>query len=360
MKVDLIIENGQVLTMDDARTIIDSGVIVIDKGKILDVGERSILEKYHPEKKINASGKLVMPGLINTHTHTGNTVYRGIADDLALKDWLEKFIFPLEAKFCNKELVTLSAQLSMIEMIKSGTTAFSDMYYFEHEVAVAAKEIGIRAQLAETLLDFPSPTVKNSAEGLRYTEELITNWKNDPLIRIAVAPHAPYTCSSDTIKKAKALADKHNVGFHLHLSETEHEVNESLKKHNATPVEYLNNLGVLHGNVFAVHCVHLSENDREILKRNNIGVSYNAQSNMKLASGVAPVCDLLKRGVLVGTGTDGAASNNTLNMFEEMDMGSKLQKVFTKDATALKAQTAVEMATISAARLLRMQNDCGS
>jgi len=360
MKVDLIIENGLILTMNIARSIIKDGVVVIDKGKIIDLGDKSIASKYEAAEKINAHEKLVMPGLINTHTHTGNTVYRGIADDLSLNDWLQKFIFPLEAKFCNKELVTLSAQLSIIEMLKSGTTTFSDMYYFEHEVALVAKEIGIRAQLAETILDFPSPTVKTSTEGLQYTEELIRNWKNDPLIQIAVAPHAPYTCDPDTLRKAKALADKYNVGFHLHLSETENEFNESLKKNNASPVEHLNNLGVLEGNVFAIHCVHLSENDRAIIKKNNIGVSYNAQSNMKLASGVAPIVDLMKRGILVGIGTDGAASNNTLNMFEEMDMGSKLQKVFTHDATVMKAQTVVEMSTVDGAKLLGFEKTCGS
>ncbi len=360
MKVDLIIENGVVLTMDPSRSIIENGVVVIDKGKIIDLGDSAILSKYESTEKINAHEKLVMPGLINTHTHTGNTIYRGIADDLPLKDWLEKFIFPLEAKFCNKELVILSAKLSIIEMIKAGTTTFSDMYYFENEVAQVAKEIGIRAELAETLLDFPSPTVKTSDEGLKYTEDLICNWKNDPLIKIAVAPHAPYTCNASTLKKAKTLADKYNVSFHLHLSETENEFNESLKKNNATPVEYLSRLGVLEGNVFAIHCVHLSENDREILRKNKIGVSYNAQSNMKLASGIAPVADLLRRNILVGIGTDGAASNNTLNLFEEMDMGSKLQKVFTKDSTVLNAKTVVEMATLNGARLLGLENNCGS
>lgn len=361
MKVDLIIENGMILTMNSERSIFENGVVVIDNGKVIDIGDKSILSAYECAEKMNAYDKLVMPGLINTHTHTGNTIYRGIADDLALNDWLQKFIFPLEAKFCNKELVKLSAKLSIIEMIKSGTTTFSDMYYFEHEVALVAKEIGIRAQLAETLLDFPSPTVKTSEEGLKYTEELICNWKNDPLIKIAVAPHAPYTCNADTLKRAKALADNYNVGFHLHLSETENEFNVSLKKNNATPVEHLNNLGVLEGdNVFAIHCVHLSENDRNILRKNNIGVSYNAQSNMKLASGVAPIVDLLKRGILIGIGTDGAASNNTLNMFEEMDMGSKLQKVFTQDATVMKAQRVVEMSTIDGSKLLGMEKICGS
>jgi 5-methylthioadenosine/S-adenosylhomocysteine deaminase len=245
-------------------------------------------------------------------------------------------------------------------MIKSGTTTFSDMYYFEQEVALVAKAAGIRAELAETLLDFPSPTVKTSTEGLAYTEELIKNWKGDPLIQIAVAPHAPYTCNTDTLKKAKALADKHNVGFHLHLSETENELKESMKKHGLTPVEYLDNLGLLEGNVFAVHCVHLTKNDKEIFQKKKVGVSYNAQSNMKLGSGVAPMDELMRKGILIGIGTDGAASNNTLNMFEEMDAGAKLQKVFTKDPTVFNAKTVVEMATMNGARLLGLEKSCGS
>jgi len=360
MKVDLIIANGLILTLNTSRTILNNGVLIVDKGRIIDVGDQSLLTKYNSTKVIDADKKLVMPGLINTHTHTGNTMFRGIADDRPLMDWLNKFIFPLETKFCNRDMVTLSAKLSIMEMIKSGTTTFCDMYYFEQDVARVAKDIGMRAVLAETVMDYPTPTVKNLSENFRYSEELIETWKNDSLIKIAVAPHAPYTNNGDTLKKAKQFADKNDLGFFINLAETEQEVLDSLKMHKLTPVEFLESLGVLQGDVFAVHCVHLSENDKQIFQKNNIGVSYNAISNMKLASGVAPICDLIKRGVVVGIGTDGAASNNTLNMFEEMDMGSKLQKVFTKDASVLNAQTVVEMATLNGAKLLNLESSCGS
>lgn len=361
MKIDIIIQNGLVICVDKNLSVFENGAIAINKGEIIDVGQSHIIsEKYLSAHIIDASNKLVMPGIINTHTHTGNTIYRGVADDMPLKKWLEEYIFPLEAKFCNQENVRLSAQLSIIEMLRSGTTTFSDMYYFEDEVAKVAKETGIRCELGETLLNFPVASAKSYIEGLNYSENLLKTWNNDPLITVAITPHAPYTCNDEILKKAKSLADKYGVSFHLHVSESEWEVNKSRSEHGATPVEYLNNLGVLDNNSLAVHCVHLSKHDKEILAKNKVSVSHNPQSNMKLSSGVAPIQDLIDMGVLVGLGTDGAASNNNLNMFKEMDIAAKLQKVHTRNPVSLNAKTMVEMVTINGAKILKLENKVGS
>jgi len=360
-EVDIIIKNGLVITIDSNSTIYSKGHLVIDKGVIVEItDDESVLTNYQSKKSIDASSKLIMPGFVNTHTHTGNTIYRGFADDMPLKKWLEEYIFPVESKFCTIETVRLSAQLSIIEMLRGGTTCFSDMYYFEDEVAKVCDEIGMRAELGETLLDFPSPTAPNSDVAIDYTEELITNWNAHELVTIAITPHAPYTCNDDTLVKSKKLAEKYDVPYHMHVSESKYEVQQSLEKHNATPVKHLDDLGLWKDGDFAVHCVHLTEEDRELLKEKGIAVAHNPRSNMKLSSGIAPIQDLINRGILCGMGTDGTASNNNLNMIKEMDTAAMLSKVHTMDPTSLDAKTMVQMGTINGASLLGLDDKIGS
>lgn len=360
-QVDVLIVNGTIVSMDSNRTILEPGTVAIKDGKIVaaeTIG--SPRSELKAKETIDATGKLVMPGLINTHTHAAMTIFRGYADDLPLMEWLQNYIWPAEAKYINADTVRLGTQLAAVEMIRSGTTTFNDMYFFEDEVAKAAKEIGIRAVVGEGLLDFPTPNKKTASEGLDYTEMLIKKWRNDPLITVAVAPHSPYTCSAELLKSAKNLSDKYGVPLHIHVSETEQELNDSRNKHGLTPFEYLDSLGFLGDNVIAAHSVHLTANDIQLIAARKVGVSHNPESNMKLASGVAPIPELLNAGAKIGLGTDGAASNNDLNMFEEMDTTAKLHKVFRKNSSVVDAKSVVEMATIGGARVLGLEKEIGS
>lgn len=360
-EVDVLIVNGTIVSMDSNRTILEPGTVAIKDGKI--VAAETIgfpRSELKAKETIDATGKLVMPGLINTHTHAAMTIFRGYADDLPLMEWLQNYIWPAEAKYINADTVRLGTQLAAVEMIRSGTTTFNDMYFFEDEVAKAAKEIGIRAVVGEGLLDFPTPNKKTASEGLDYTEMLIKKWRNDPLITVAVAPHSPYTCSAELLKSAKNLSDKYGVPLHIHVSETEQELNDSRNKHGLTPFEYLDSLGFLGDNVIAAHSVHLTANDIQLIAARKVGVSHNPESNMKLASGVAPIPELLNAGAKIGLGTDGAASNNDLNMFEEMDTTAKLHKVFRKNSSVVDAKSVVEMATIGGARVLGLEKEIGS
>ena len=358
---DIIIVNGIVLTMDSNRSILDPGAIVMKDGRIIAVGAKESLEnRFKAKETIDATGKLVMPGLINTHTHASMVIFRGFADDLPLQEWLENYIWPAEAKYITPETVHLGTLLAIAEMIHSGTTTFNDMYFFEDEVAKAAKLAGMRAVVGEGVLDFPTPNKKTPLEGLEYTEMLIKKWQDDPLITVAVAPHAPYTCSSEVLKAAKDLSDKYNVPLHTHLSETKKEVKAIKKKYGLSPVAYLNELGILDDNLIAAHCVHLTKEDISLIVQRKVGVAHNPESNMKLASGVALIPDLLDAGAKIGLGTDGAASNNDLDMFEEMDTTAKLHKVLKFDPTVIDAKTVVEMATIGGAKILGLDDQIGS
>ncbi len=360
-QVDILILNGTIVSMNPDRTILEHSSIAIKNGKILTV-EKMGSPGSEPKAKetIDSTGKLIMPGLVNTHTHAAMTIFRGYADDLPLMDWLQNYIWPAEAKYINEYTVRLGTQLAAVEMIRSGTTTFNDMYFFEDEVAKVAKETGIRAVVGEGLLDFPTPNKKTPGEGLDYTEMLIKKYRNDPLITVAVAPHSPYTCSAELLKSARDLSDKYSVPLHIHVSETEQELNDSISKNGHTPFEYLDGLGFLGENVIAAHSVHLTVNDIQLIAGRKVGVSHNPESNMKLASGVARIPDMQKAGAKIGIGTDGAASNNDLNMFEEMDTTAKLHKVFSKNSSLVDAMSVVEMATIGGARVLGLEKEIGS
>jgi 5-methylthioadenosine/S-adenosylhomocysteine deaminase len=361
IKVDLIVENALILTMDSSETIYKKGTVVVSNSRIIAVGKTSELsKKYKGKKKLDGKGMMLLPGFVNTHAHSGMTIFRGLSDDHNLEDWLNKYIWPAERKFVNQKTVRLGTQLAIIEMIKSGITTFSDMYFFEDAVAQECKSIGIRALLAESLIDYPTPSFKTPEQGLKITEQQLEKWKNDSLVTMAVSAHAPYSASTELIQKSYALAEKYDVPFSVHLSESEWEVAKFKKEYNKTPTEYLYSLGVLNDRTIGIHCVYLTENDLRLLKQQKVGVAHNPESNMKVACGVAPIQKMLDMGISVGIGTDGAASNNNLNMFEEMNTTAKLHKIIQKDPTVLKAQDVVKMATIYGAQALNMEQNIGS
>lgn len=356
---DLLILNGTVITMDRDDTVIENGAVAIKGENIVAVGKAGELCACKVSKEIDARGGIIMPGLINTHTHASMTIFRGLADDLPLMSWLNDHIFPAESKL-NPEKVYDGALLACAEMILSGTTCFCDMYLFEDNVAQAAKDAGLRAVVGEVLYDFPSPNYGSLEKGFEYTEMLVEKYKDDPLINIAVEPHSTYLCAPGLLEKASLLAQKNDLLLVIHVSETKSEVSEIKKKYGLTPVGFLANLGVLSPNLLACHCVHLTEDDIALLKKYDVKVAHNPESNMKLASGIAPVPELLKAGVCVGIGTDGCASNNNLDIFHEMSMAAKLGKVNKLDPAVMDAKSVLRMATIDGARALGLSDITGS
>ncbi|MDL1979955.1 MAG: amidohydrolase [Deltaproteobacteria bacterium] len=356
---DILISNGTLLTMDSRGTQFKNGAVAIEGEKIVALGSADDFSSWNASRIIDARGGIIMPGLVNAHTHAAMTCFRGLADDLPLMTWLNDYIFPAEAKL-DYEKVYCGTLLACAEMISSGTTCFCDMYLFEDAVACAAKHAGMRAVVGEVLYDFPSPNYGPIENGFAYTEMLIEKWKNDSLITIAVEPHSPYLCSPDLLKRASFLAEKNNIPLVIHVSETEYEVQTSNEKHGVTPVGLLADLDVLSRNLLACHCVVLTGEDISLLQRFDVKVSHNPESNMKLASGIAPIPELLKAGVCVGLGTDGCASNNNLDIFLEMDTAAKLHKVNTFDPTVMDAYTVLKMCTIDGARSLGLDDIIGS
>jgi len=358
--IDLLIRNGSVLTMDPQGTLIETGAVAVSGDRIVKVGkEDALTASYQAAKTIDARGGIIMPGLVNTHTHAAMTCFRGLADDLPLMTWLNDYIFPAEAKL-TFDIVYDGTRLACSEMILSGTTTFCDMYLFEDAVAQAAKEAGMRAVVGEVIYDFPSPNYGPVEKGLKYTEDLIEKWRDDPLITIAVEPHSAYVCSPELLQKLRAIADQNGVPMVIHLAETEREVNDIRKRYGRTPVGHLAEIGFLSSNLIADHCVALTSEDMSLLKDFDVKVAHNPESNMKLASGIAPIPELLKLGITVGIGTDGCASNNNLDMFQEIDTVAKLHKVHTLDPTVMDVRTVVRMATIDGARVLGIGDITGS
>jgi 5-methylthioadenosine/S-adenosylhomocysteine deaminase len=359
--VSLIVANGTVVTVDGARRVIPRGSVAIEGRDIVAVDAAdAIAARYRGRDTIDASGSVVMPGLINTHTHAPMVLFRGLADDLALMDWLQKYIFPAEAKTVSPEFVRVGTRLAALEMIESGTTTYTDMYYFEDEIGRATKAAGIRGVLGETVIQFPVADAKTPAESLARTERFAREFAGDDLITPAVAPHAMYTLDADTLKACRALADRLNIPVVIHLAETKDEVKTAQDKYKATPAAFLESLNFWGPRSIAAHGVHLTPDDIAILARRHVGVSHNPESNMKLASGIAPVEPLRRAGVAVGLGTDGAASNNDLDMFEAMRQAAFLHKLVADDPRAIPAPVALEMATIDGARVLGMEKTLGS
>jgi len=361
-KVDLLVLGGTVLTMNAERRIIEDGAVAVKDDVIVAVGLRTSVEaKYSAAQTVNASGKLVLPGFINGHTHAPMTLLRGLKDDVTLEEWLTKFIFPAEARNVNEEFVRWGTRLAAAEQIRGGITTFADMYYFEDAIAEETKAAGMRGMLGETILDFPAPDNKNNAAMLEYTEKFLKRWQGDPLIHAAVAPHSIYTDSEQSLKDSAALARKYSAPILIHLAESKKELNDSREKNGTTPVQYLDKLGILGPDVLAAHCIWVDEADRKILAKRQVGCVHNPSNNMMLASGVAPVIEERAAGIAIGLGTDGpAGSNNDLDLMEEMDLAAKLQKITKMDPQALGAKAVVEIATIEGARALHMDKEIGS
>lgn len=361
-RVDLLVTGGTVVTMDGERRVIEDGAVAIRGDSIVAVGPATeVATKYSSRRRMDARGRIVLPGLINTHGHAPMTLMRGLADDKTLQDWLQNYIFPAEARNVTEDYVEWGTKLAIMEMIRSGTTTYVDMYYFEDAMARVTKAAGMRAVLGETLLDFPAPDNKTHKQALAYAEQFLKNWQGDPLIRAAVAPHAIYTNSEQSLRDAFGLARRYHAPVLIHLSETKKENDDSVTQHGLSPTAYLDQLGLLGPDVLAAHCVWVDAADIALLAKHQVGCSHNPSSNMKLGSGAAPIVEMLAAGVRVGIGTDGpAGSNNDLNLMEEMDLAAKLQKVIRRDPQALAATQALEMATIGGARSLHMEKEIGS
>jgi len=360
-QVSLVVTGGTVVTMDAANRVVSNGAVAIDGTDIVAVDTAdNIARQFRGRETIDATGQIVLPGLINTHTHAAMVLFRGLADDLALTEWLNKYIFPAEAKMVSPEFVRAGTRLAALEMIQSGTTTFTDMYYFEEEVAKETKAAGLRGVLGQTIIQFPVADAKTPADALVRADAFITAFKDDPLITPAVAPHAMYTLDGPTLKAARDLSRRYGVPTLIHLAESRDEVQAAQERFKSSPVAYLESLGFFGPGVLAAHGIWVSDTDIAVLKKRGVSVSHNPESNMKLASGTAPVPAYLRAGINIGLGTDGAASNNDLDMFEAMRVAAFLHKHVTVDPRVLNARTALEMATIRGARALGLDKRVGS
>ncbi|HUR20653.1 MAG TPA: amidohydrolase [Vicinamibacterales bacterium] len=359
--VSLLITGGTVVTMDESGTVITNGAVAINGNAIVAVGAAGDLDaRYSARDRIDARGQIVMPGLINTHTHAPMVLFRGLADDLALMDWLTQYIFPAEKATVSPEFVRVGTRLAALEMIESGTTTYADMYYFEEVIAEATKGAGLRAVLGQTIIKFPVADAATPEEALNRTGVFLREWANDELIVPAVAPHAPYTLTPDTLKSARALANAYRAPMLIHLAETRDEVDTLAKEHQASPAMFLDSLGLWNGRSLAAHAVWVDEADMTMLAARGVGLSHNPESNMKLASGTAPIPAWLTHGIRAGLGTDGAASNNDLDMFEAMRTAALLHKHATGDPRVLPARQALELATSRGAAALGLEGKIGT
>jgi 5-methylthioadenosine/S-adenosylhomocysteine deaminase len=359
--VSLVVTGATVITMDPAKRVLSPGAVAIDGTRIVAVGSvESIAAQYAGKDVVQADGSVVLPGLINTHTHAAMVLFRGLADDLALMDWLERYIFPAEAKTVSPEFVRAGTRLAVLEMLQSGTTLFADMYDFEEEVARAAKAAGIRGVLGETVIGFPVADAKTPAESLARIEQFVAEFKGDSLIVPAVAPHSMYTVDAASLRAVRALATRLGVPILTHLAETRDEIAISQQRHGMSPTAYFDSLGFWGPDVLAAHAIWVSDADIALLRTHGVGLAHNPESNMKLASGTAPVAKQLAAGLHVGLGTDGAASNNDLDMFEVMRMTALVHKLIDNDPQSMPAQQVLEMATIGGAQALGMADRLGS
>jgi 5-methylthioadenosine/S-adenosylhomocysteine deaminase len=362
MNFDLVIHNGTILTVNSEFDIIKNGYIGIRGDRIERV---EVLNEGQPfpqaREVIDAKGGIVMPGLVNTHTHLPMTLFRGLADDQPLAVWLNDHIFPAESQFIRTESVRYGTLLACAELIMSGTTTCCDGYFLEDEVALAVCDSGLRAVLGQGIIDFPSPGVPDPSDNVKNAEKFIEKWKGRiAAVTPSVFCHSPYTCSEDTLKKAKKAADSKGVLFQIHAAETKNERDQTRFKHQTTPIKYLDRIGVLDQNTLLVHTIWVDSEDIEIISCRGAKVAVTTESEMKLASGIAPIPKFLRSGITVGLGTDGCASNNNLDLFQEMDLTAKLHKVCTLDPTAVDAKSVIEMATIGGAKAIGLDKEIGS
>ena len=361
MEADIILTNGTVITMNTEREVLPEGAVVIQGDKIIAVGPSAELAgQYQAQETVDCSGQAVIPGLINAHTHVPMSLLRGLADDLRLDVWLYGYMFPVENQFVGPEFCYWGTLLSCAEMIRSGVTCFADMYYFEDEVAQATAQVGMRAVCAETIMKMPTPNAATYEDGLRYCREFMERWKDYELIVATVGPHAPYTCTPEILQESARLAIEYDVPLLTHLAESSKEVEDSEDQYHMTPIAWVDEYGLLEARVVAAHCVHATERDMRLMARKGVGVVHNPTSNLKLASGVADVVRMLELGIRLAIGTDGPASNNNQDMFEEMRLTALLPKGFSSSPTAVPARQALAMATIGGAQVLRLDHLTGS
>ncbi|MBN2124259.1 MAG: amidohydrolase [Deltaproteobacteria bacterium] len=356
---DFLICNGTILSMESRGSFVQNGFLAIRGDRIERIGASDAENPPSAKRVIDAKGGLVLPGLVNGHTHASMSLFRGLADDLPLMEWLNRYIFPVESRM-DADFVHVGALLACAEMILAGTTTFCDMYLFEEEVARAARKAGMRCLVGEVLYDFPSPNYGTLQNGFEYTRRMIQQWRSDPLVSVAVEPHSVYTCSPELLLEANRIALEQGTPLILHLAETLSEVAETKARYGKRPVQHLESLGVLGTNLIAVHCVHLENDEISALREHGVRVITNPESNMKLASGISPVPRMLSAGITVGLGTDGCASNNNLDLFSEMDTAAKLHKVASMDPTRMDAFTVLRMATVDGARALGLGAVTGS
>lgn len=355
LKADLLLTNGIIVTVDNENNIIQNGDVAVKNGKIIKIGKNLDIKA---DKKESLCGSIIMPGLINSHTHAAMTLLRGFSDDLPLMEWLDE-ISPAERSLEAGD-VYAGTFLACLEMLKAGTTCFADMYFFEDQAAQAAIDAGIKIIAGEGILNFQTPSALTPEHAFENTEFLFNKYKNHPLVKVCIAPHSTYLVDEKYLIRANEFSLKHNLPMMIHVSETASEVSQLIEKTGKTPVKYLNSLGLLNKNLLAVHCVVLDEEEIELFKKFDVKVSHNPESNMKLASGIAPVPEMLEKGICVALGTDGAASNNDLCLLSEMDTAAKLHKVNKLDPTVVSARQAVRMATIDSARALGIEGETGS
>ncbi len=358
-KVDLLIKNATVLTMDKDRTVFEQGLIAVKGKKIIAVTDGKDVENYQAKTSIDAEGDIVMPGLINTHTHVSMTVFRSLADDVP--DRLHRYIFPLEKKLVSRDMVRIGAQLGNVEMLKGGVTTYADMYYFEDEVAKTVDKIGMRAVLGESVIKFPVADAENAEEGIQYALNFIEEYKDHPRITPAFAPHAPYTNSTEILQKVTELSLQHNVPVMIHLAESDREIEVIAERSGGkSPVAYMADIGALTPKLVAAHVIDVDDNDIALLKKYDVGIAHNMSANIKSAKGVSPAMKMQQQGLRIGLGTDGPMSGNTLSTIDEFNQVAKVHKLVNKDRAAMPPIKVIEMATIGAARALHMEDTIGS
>ncbi len=357
-RADLVVTNGYVVTMNDRKDIIEHGAVIVRDAHIIAVGPAAIAAKFTATKTIDARGAIVMPGMINTHTHASMTIFRGLGDDVP--DRLKRFIFPLEQALVDREAVYWGALHGFVEMVEGGTTTFADMYYFEDEVARAAKRLGLRGLVGETVINFPAPDSPEPYGGLALAKKLAADFRDDPLITPAFAPHAPYTLDADHLRQIARESEALNVPVLMHLAETTEEADTLRQERHQTPVEFIDSVGLLNRRLVAAHCIFVTNSDIALVKVRDAGVAHNMVANIKSAKGVSPALKMWNQGVRVGLGTDGPMSGNTLDVLGQLGYVAKLHKLDQHDRNVMPAITVVEMATRGGARALHLEDRIGS
>ena len=357
----IIISASWIFTSNSEGQLLSDYSIVIENDKIIDlVPQDKVFDEYEANDTYQLTDHILIPGLINTHTHAAMSLFKGFADDLPLQDWLNDYIWPAEKEFINSSFVKDGSILALSEMIKSGVTTFNDMYFFPDATAEAVKELGVRSNIGLVVLDFPTNYATDPEDYLLKGFEFRDKWRNEELITTSIAPHAPYSVSDEAFTLINTYSEELSINIHTHLHETQWEIEDSIEKYGITPVQRLNNLGIIGPSLMAVHCVHLNDQDMATLAKNKVSIVHNPSSNMKLGSGIADIAKMLKQNLNISLGTDSSASNNRLDMMEEMRLAALLIKGSTKSPESFSANEAIKMATINGAKALGLESIIGS